>query len=54
MYNDLTTNPEFIANSFNNFFVNFGEKLAENIKSDIDPLKYITNNVHTIYNMTMH
>ena len=46
--NDPTTNSEVIANSFNDFFVNVGKNFAENIKSDIDPLKYITNNVHSI------
>ena len=44
--NDPTTNSEVIANSFNDFFVNVGKNLAENIKSDIDPLKKITNNVY--------
>ena len=43
---DPTTNSEVIANSFNDFFVNVGKNLAENIKSDIDPLKKITNNVY--------
>ena len=43
-----TTNPEVIANSFNDFFVNVGKNLAENIKSDIDPLKYIANNLRRI------
>ena len=43
-----TTNSEVIANSLNDFFVNVGKNFAENIKSDIDPLKYITNNVHSI------
>ena len=28
----------------NDFFVNVGKNLTENIKSDIDPLKYIANN----------
>ena len=46
--NDPTTNSEVIANSFNDFSVNVDKNLAENIKSDIDPLKYITNNVHSI------
>ena len=47
--NDPTTNSEVIANSyFNDFFVDVGKSLAENIKSDIDPLKYITNNVYSI------
>ena len=45
---DPTINPEVIANSFNNFFNNVGKKLAENIKSNIDPVKYIVNNVHSI------
>ena len=44
----MTTNPEVIANSFNDFFVNVGKNLAENIKSDIDPLKYIANNLRSI------
>ena len=42
------TNPEVIANSFNDFLVNVGKNLAENIKSDIDPLKYIANNLRSI------
>ena len=46
--NDPTTNSEVIANSFNDFIANVGKNLAENIKSDIDPLKYITNNVRSI------
>ena len=44
-----TTDPEVIANSFNDLFVNVGKNLAENMKSDIDPLKYIVNKyVHSI------
>ena len=43
-----TTNPEVIANSFNDFFVNVGKNLAENIESYIDPLKYIANNLRSI------
>ena len=39
--NDFTTNPVTIANSFNDFFVNVGKNLADNIESIIDPLKYI-------------
>ena len=46
--NDSTTNPVTIANSFNDFFVNVGKNLADNIESIIDPLKYIANNVHSI------
>ena len=46
--NDSTTNPVTIATSFNDFFVNVGKNLADNIESSIDPLKYIANNVHNI------
>ena len=46
--NDTTTNPITIANPIFYFFVNVGKNLHENIKSNIDPLKYITNNVHSI------
>ena len=46
--NDSTTNPVTIATSFNDFFVNVGKSLADNIESIIDPLKYIANNVHSI------
>ena len=45
---DPTSNPEVIENSFNDFFVNVGKNLAKNIKSDIDPLNYITNNIYSI------
>ena len=50
---DLTTNPEVIANSFNDFYVNVDKNLAENIKSNIDPLNYIANNVHSINTILM-
>ena len=36
------------TNSFNDFFVNVGKNLVENIKSDIDPLRYIANNLRSI------
>ena len=42
------TNPEVIANSFKNLFVNVGKNPAENLKSDIDPLKYIANYLRSI------
>ena len=37
-----------IANGFNNFFVSIGPKLANNLKSDIDPLSYVNNNINSI------
>ena len=46
--NDSTTNPVSIANSFNDFFVNVGKNLADNIEFIIDPLKYTADNVHSI------
>ena len=35
---DPTTNPEVIANSFNDFFDDVVKNFAENVKSDNDPL----------------
>ena len=40
---------ETISNSFNNYFINVGSSLAKNIVSDINPLSYIQNNMHTIH-----
>ena len=37
-----------IANGFNNFFVSVGPKLANDLKSDIDPLSYVNNNINSI------
>ena len=37
-----------IANGFNNFFVSIGRKLANNLKSDIDPLSYVNYNINSI------
>ena len=37
-----------MANGFNNFFVSIGPKLANNLKSDIDPLSYVNNNINSI------
>ena len=39
--NKTTTDPNVIANGFNNFFVTIGPQLAKNIKSDINPLSYV-------------
>ena len=35
-------------NGFNNFFVSIGPKLANNLKSDIDPLSYVNYNINSI------
>ena len=37
-----------IANGFNNFFVFIGPKLANNLKSDIDPLSYVNYSINSI------
>ena len=37
-----------IANGFSNFFVSLGPKLANNLKSDIDPLSYVNYNINSI------
>ena len=39
--NKTTTDPNVIANGFNNFFVTIGPQLAKSIKSDINPLSYV-------------
>ena len=39
--NKTTTDPNVIANGFNNFFVTIGPQLANNSKSDINPLSYV-------------
>ena len=37
-----------IANGFKNCFVSVGPKLANNLKSDIDPLSYVNYNIYSI------
>ena len=37
-----------IANAFNKFFVSIGSLLAKEIKSDVNPLLYVDNNVNSI------
>ena len=34
-------------NEFNNFFISIGPKLANNLKSDIDPLLYVNYNINS-------
>ena len=45
----LTIDKNQIANSFNNYFVNIGKSLAQQITSTINPLSYIDTNIHSIY-----
>ena len=43
------TNRKIIANSFNDYFINVGSSLANNINSNVDPLLYVqrhTNNMN--------
>ena len=44
----IVTDSLDIANGFNNFFVSIGPKLANNLKSDIDPLSYVNYNITSI------
>ena len=46
--NRVTSDSHSIANHFNNYFVNVGENLTEKIVTHIDPLTYITYNVHQL------
>ena len=44
----LVTDSLDIANGFNNCFVSVGPKLANDIKSDMDPLSYVNYNINNI------
>ena len=46
--NKLVADSLDIANGFNNFFESIGPKLANNLKSDIDPLSYVNYNINSI------
>ena len=46
--NNYVTNSLQIANAFNKFFVSIGSLLAKEIKSDVNPLLYVDNNVNSI------
>ena len=39
------TDPKIITNSFNDYFINVGSSLANNINSNVDPLLY--DQIHT-------
>ena len=45
----LTIDKKQIENSFNNYFVNIGKSLAQQITSTINPLSYKNTNIHSIY-----
>ena len=46
--NNYVTDSLQIANAFNKFFVSIGSLLAKKIKSDVNPLLYVDNNVNSI------
>ena len=46
--NNYVTDSLQIANAFNKFFVSIGSLLAKEIKSDVNPLLYVDNNVNSI------
>ena len=46
--NNYVTDSLQIANDFNKFFVSIGSLLAKKIKSDVNPLLYVDNNVNSI------
>jgi len=48
---NITSKPD-IANSFNNFFVNIGPELAKNIKSDMNSVKPILNDIPNSFSFT--
>ena len=47
--NKITSDGKEIANGFNNYFVNIGRSLAQQITSTINPLSYINTNINSIY-----
>ena len=46
--NNYVTDSLQIANAFNKFFVSIGSLLAKKMKSDVNPLLYVDNNVNSI------
>ena len=46
--NNYVTDSLQVANAFNKFFVSIGSLLAKKIKSDVNPLLYVDNNVNSI------
>ena len=46
--NNYVTDSLQIENAFNKFFVSIGSLLAKEIKSDVNPLLYVDNNVNSI------
>ena len=46
--NNYVTDSLQIANAFNKLFVSIGSLLAKKIKSDVNPLLYVNNNVNSI------
>ena len=47
--NKITSDGKETANGFNNYFVNIGRSLAQQITSTISPLSYINTNINSIF-----
>ena len=45
----ITLDGKEIAKGFNNYFVNIGRSLAQQITTTINPLSYINTNINSIY-----
>ena len=45
----LTSDPFLISNTFNAYFVGIGSLLDNEIKSDINPLDYLSHTVDSIF-----
>ena len=51
VHNEITSNKEEIADSFNEFFISVGKKLQDKIpSSDLDPLQYIKSPTDQTFN----
>ena len=57
---ETVTDPCIISNEFNKYFVEIGPKLAENLKTPVDPLSYLDRSCNSIFlpeiseNETLH
>ena len=47
--NKITSDGKEIANRYNNYFVNIGRSLAQQITNTINPLSFINTNNNNIY-----
>ena len=47
----VITNNKIIADSFNEYFANFGKYVAKQVVSDVDPMSYIVYSENAIQNV---